>query len=309
MERRAREVHEAAAALAAGAYADEARHAAEGVQRVAAEAATAAARVAEGHRQEAERLAAALDLGRLLQERRRQEEAEQAEAAAALRAGRLAGVRAAVSQALAAGRIEEAEAQLGPVANEYPDDADVASLTLMVAQRRRAVKATAAEQAVVAAHREARRDPGAAVARLEALDVDGLPEPLARQVFGAWARACARLCLERGIGGALRYAPDPGRGAVLAPERPDGPVPRPQRPGHGPGVGGARGGRRALRPAGPPAAVGPPARPPRAARRAGRASRAGPGASPRPPGRSPAMRTRARGAGLPGAAATPRPHR
>jgi hypothetical protein len=128
-----------------------------------------------------------------------------------------------VSQALAAGRIEEAEAQLGPVANEYPDDADFASLTLMVAQRRRAVKATAAEEAVVAAHREARRDPGAAVARLEALDVDGLPEPLARQVFGAWARACARLCLERGIGGALRYAPDPGRGAVLAPERPDGP--------------------------------------------------------------------------------------
>jgi hypothetical protein len=92
-----------------------------------------------------------------------------------------------------------------------------------VAQSRRDVKTDAAERALAAAHRDGRRDPGAAVARLEGLDVEGLPEPLARQVFGAWAQACARLCRERGIAGALRYAPDPGRGAVLAPERPGGP--------------------------------------------------------------------------------------
>jgi hypothetical protein len=220
---RARAVHEAAAALAAGAYADGARHDAEEVVRVAAGAAEAAGRVAEAHRREAERLAAALDLGRLLEERRRQEEAEEARAAAAQRAGRLAGVRSAVSQALAAGRIEEAEAHLGPIASEYPEDAVVASLATMVAQRRRDVKALAAEQAARVAHREARRDPGAAVARLEALDVEGLPEPIARQVFGAWAQACVRLCQERGIAGALRYAPYPGRGAVLTPEQPGGP--------------------------------------------------------------------------------------
>jgi hypothetical protein len=64
-----------------------------------------------------------------------------------------------------------------------------------------------------------RRDPAAAVARLEALDIDGLPEELGRQVFGAWAQACARLCRERGLAEPLRYAPDPGRGAVLARER------------------------------------------------------------------------------------------
>jgi hypothetical protein len=220
---RARHVRGAAEALAAGAYSDEARAAAAQVANVAAGATATAARVAEGHRREAERLAATLDLERLLAERRRQEEAQKAEAAAAERAGRLAGVRSAVSVALAAGRIEEAEALLGPVTNEYPDDADLASLVVMVAQRRQGVKAAAAEQAMQAAHREARRDPGAAVARLEALAVDGLPDALARRVFGAWAQACARLCRERGIVGALRYAPDPGRGAVLAPERPDGP--------------------------------------------------------------------------------------
>jgi hypothetical protein len=54
------------------------------------------------------------------------------------------------------------------------------------------------------------------VARLEAIDVDGLPEDVARQVFGEWARTCARLCRERGIAEPLRYAPDPGRGAVIA---------------------------------------------------------------------------------------------
>lgn len=58
--------------------------------------------------------------------------------------------------------------------------------------------------------------------RLAALDVDGLPDPLSRQVFGEWARACARLCRERGLVEPLRYAPDPGRGAVIARESPDG---------------------------------------------------------------------------------------
>lgn len=40
--------------------------------------------------------------------------------------------------------------------------------------------------------------------------------------FGEWARACARLCRERGLSEPLRYAPDPGRGAVIAREEPDG---------------------------------------------------------------------------------------
>ena len=54
------------------------------------------------------------------------------------------------------------------------------------------------------------------VARLEAVDVEGLPSSLAAQVFGEWARAGSRLCRERGIAEPLRYAPDPGRGAIVA---------------------------------------------------------------------------------------------
>ena len=38
----------------------------------------------------------------------------------------------------------------------------------------------------------------------------------------AWARACSRLCRERGVIVTLRYAPEPGRGAVLAREEPGG---------------------------------------------------------------------------------------
>ena len=67
------------------------------------------------------------------------------------------------------------------------------------------------------ARREDRREPAAAVGRFEELDVDGLPQPLAAQVFGEWARACARLCRERGIADPRRLVPRAGRGAILAP--------------------------------------------------------------------------------------------
>jgi hypothetical protein len=92
-----------------------------------------------------------------------------------------------------------------------------------MAQRVRIVKSAAAEDALWAARREWRSDPAGAVARLETLDVGDLPDPLARQVFGTWAQACGRLCRERGLAEPLRYAPDPGRGAVLAREGPDAP--------------------------------------------------------------------------------------
>ena len=166
---------------------------------------------------------ASLDLERLLAERRREEEAEHARAAAAERARRLSEALAGASSALEAGRLEEARALLGPVRSEYPDDAAVASLLHRLAQREQAVKALAADEALWEARREYKKDPDAALARLEALDVAGLPEPLTRQVFGAWARACARLCRRRELAEPLRYAPDPGRGAVLAREAPEGP--------------------------------------------------------------------------------------
>lgn len=219
----AQQVRREAESLAESAFADEARASALWVAELAGKAEAEAAALADLRRQEAERLAAQLDLGRLLAERQRQEDAEKAKAAEAERAGRLSGALAQARAALEIGRLEEARAVLGPAANENPDNAEIASLLSIIAQRELIVKVDQAEDALWAARREWRRDPAAAVERLQALDTARLPEPLVRQVFGAWAQACARLCRERGLAEPLRYAPVPGRGAVVAREQPGAP--------------------------------------------------------------------------------------
>ncbi|MCC6176196.1 MAG: hypothetical protein IT305_12895 [Chloroflexi bacterium] len=216
VHKRAGELRERAERLTAEAFATEARTAAERVASIAARSAAAAGRLAEDRRAELERLATELDLERVLAERRRQEEAERARAAEAERARRLSGALAEASEALQSGRIEEAKALAGYVCSESPDNADAASLLTMIAQREMTVKTIAADEALWAVRRDLRRDPAEAVARLETLDVDGLPSSLAAQVFGEWARAGSRLCRERSIAEPLRYAPDPGRGAIVA---------------------------------------------------------------------------------------------
>jgi hypothetical protein len=213
---RASELRTRAELLVAEAFAAEARAAAQRVVTLAARSEVVAARHAEERRIELDQLAGQLDLERLLADRRRQQEAETARAAEAERAGRLSGALAEASAALEAGRIEEAKALAGHVCSEDPDNAEAASLLTIITQREMAVKTIAADEALWAVRRELRRDPAEAIARLEALDVDGLPSVLAAQVFGEWARACSRLCRERGVDEALRYAPDPGRGAIVA---------------------------------------------------------------------------------------------
>ena len=116
------------------------------------------------------------------------------------------------------GRLEEAQTLLGAVVTEYPESAEVRSLAQIIAQRVLLVKVQAAERALWLARRDLRHDPEKALEVLTALDVEGLPEPLSRQVFGEWARVCSRLCQERGTLEPLRYAPNPGRGAVIARE-------------------------------------------------------------------------------------------
>lgn len=219
---RARQVRNDAEALSNDAFAEEARAQAKQVANVAGQAEAAAQRSAEQWRQEAEQLARQLDLERLLAERRRQEETDKAKAAEAEKAQRLFGALAQVRETLEAGRLEEAKGLLGPLDKDYPGNPDVTSLLTIVSQRELTVKVNATEEALWSARRSLRRDPAAAVATLATIDVQGLPEPLARQVFGEWARACARLCHEREIAEPLRYAPDPGRGAVIARETPDG---------------------------------------------------------------------------------------
>ena len=220
---RASQVRREAEALVANAFAEEALAAATHVAALASKAEAGANALAEQRRLDAERLATELDLERLLADRRRHEDAENAKAAAAEQAGRLSGALARARSALEAGRCEEAQAVLGPVADENPDNADIASLLNMIIQREVAVKVTAAEDALWLARRAWRRDPEAAVSQLAALDVVGLPEDVGRQVFGTWAQACARLCRQRGFGEPLRYAPNPGCGAVLAREQPGAP--------------------------------------------------------------------------------------
>ncbi|HZU12147.1 MAG TPA: hypothetical protein VFB58_04845 [Chloroflexota bacterium] len=219
----ARQVREQAERLTEQAFAEEARTEARRVADIAVQAEQAAERAVAEWSREAEALAAGLDLERLLAERRRQEEAEKAKAAEAEKARRLAGALARARVALNAGRIEEAKGLLGNAANDYPDNPEIDSLKTIIAQRELAVKVDAAEEALWEARRAYRRDASAAVARLETVDIDGLPEPLARQVFGEWARACSRLCRELDIAEPLRYAPDPGCGAVIARETSDGP--------------------------------------------------------------------------------------
>src|SRR5581483_10875360 len=220
---RARLVREQAEAFAQSAFADEARAAATRVANLATRAEDAAVRQAEERRRAVEAFASRLDLDRLLAERRRQEESERTRAAEAEQAQRLSEGITRARCAIDSGDLEEAKALLGPLTKDNPDNADVASLQDIIARRELSVKVDAAEEALRVARREYRRDPNAAVARLVDLDTERLPDPLARQVFGEWARACSRLCRDRGLVDPLRYAPDPARGAILARERDDAP--------------------------------------------------------------------------------------
>lgn len=213
---RAQRVRQEAAAVATSAFTEAARTAAKRVAEMAAQLETAAGQLVDNRRQAAECLALRLDLERTIAVRRQQEAAEQARVAEAERDRQLSDTLMVVREALQAKQFEQASELLVSVASEHPDNAEIAALWEIVVQRSLALKMSAAEETLWVVRRELRQDPSTAIERLEGLDVDGLPEPLARQVFGEWARACARFCLERCIAAPLRYAPDPGRGAIIA---------------------------------------------------------------------------------------------
>jgi len=219
----AKQVRREAEALGKQAFSDEARKEATRIVSITVQAEVAATDAVVYWQEEVERLAAQLDLERLLAERCRREEVDKAKAAEAERARRLAGALARARSALEAGRFEEAKGLLGAVTSENPCNPEITTLKTIIAQRELTVRVDAVEEALWEARRLYRHDSAAAVAHLEALNLDGLPEPVARQVFGEWARACSRLCQERGITEPLRYAPDLGRGAVITRESPDGP--------------------------------------------------------------------------------------
>lgn len=214
----AHRLQEEARLLAERAFSDDCRAAAAQVAADADRAAVVATEILAGRRREVEDLGRTLDVPRLREARDRQcREREQREAAVEQTQRREALI-AAVRRLLRAGRISEAMASFDPFAAEASSDSELAALADELRTREVQARVATASMALPAAFRELRRQPEAAVRRLEELVVDGLPEDLTRRIFGAWADGCARLCQARGIAAPLRYAPDPGRGLALIPD-------------------------------------------------------------------------------------------
>lgn len=211
---RAAQVRADAERLVEEAFTDDARMSAQRAVETAERAAHLATVLVEERQADVEQMASRLDLARLLAERQRHEDQARREAEAAARAERARELAAAVQQALADGRLNEALLLLDNA--QDVESAELTDLRGLVTQRIRIGRSWAAEQALRLARRSQRHDPAQAVHALEALVVDLLPDSLARQVFGEWARACLRLCRQQGIQAPLRYAPQLGRGAVLA---------------------------------------------------------------------------------------------
>jgi hypothetical protein len=162
---------------------------------------------------ELEELSTRPHVRRLLEEERRAAEAAEREAEERRAAERLRRGLADARALLAEGKENEARRLLGVLGKEHPNSPELASFTDTLDRRARAVKVTEAERALREARRLARRAPADAVARLGALDLDGVPEPLAREVYGCWLAACRRLA----GAAAQHYSSRFGHGAVLRP--------------------------------------------------------------------------------------------
>lgn len=187
----------------------------DGAARVA-EAAAVVADEAQGRLRlvtaEAEALAARDDVARLLEEEREREAAARREAEERDREARLTEAIAEAEEMARAGNFDEALRRLGCLGEEHPNSPDLASCTDKVRRQEWAVKTTMAEQALRTARRN-RRDPEAAIAVLEPLDLTSVPDALARQVYGCWLKACSRLRVD----GAMHYSTAFCKGAIVVP--------------------------------------------------------------------------------------------
>jgi len=213
--------------LAAEAFTDEARALAAQHAVLARSAELTCIQLLAEHTRAAEELASHPYLARALAERRwlAQEQAAPARRAATDRAERLATGLAAINGALTHNQVDEARTLLEPLVREFPDDADVRSRADTIRWRLRQRLVAPAEDAVRdVVRRPYRDDPRAAVTRLAEVQIDGLPEDLARRVFGLWSNACFSLALQLGLHKPRRHAPATSRGMIFAratPEAPD----------------------------------------------------------------------------------------
>ncbi len=173
-----------------------------------------------------EELASRPHLARVVAERRRreQEQAEAAERAEAERTARLANGIAAAKQAHRAGRLDDARALLAPLVRDFPTNQDIQSVLDAVRWHAQHLRIAPAEEALrIVMRRDYRDNPETAVGRLAAIDMEGLPDELARRVFGLWSNRCLQLVHQSGMFDPRRYAPATSRGVVFARRTPDGP--------------------------------------------------------------------------------------
>ena len=191
-----------ASALAGSAFEPAARRQAERVAATAARLANQAEAHASVLAREAEALAEREDIARLLAEEEAQAEEVRMREALAL-AGRY----------LDGGRYEEARRLLTSLEKIISRVPSLERTFETLRRREQAVKMRVAEAALREARRLHRREPVQAIDLIEPLDFGGLPDELARHLYGCWLTACRRI----GLLAAIHYRAGFGRGAVLIP--------------------------------------------------------------------------------------------
>jgi hypothetical protein len=127
-------------------------------------------------------------------------------------------------QALRQEQPEQALRALQPLSAEFPDHPELRrALDAAGWQLRRRAVAPAEDALRDVRSRAYRLDPERTMTRLAGVAMDGVPEDLARQLFGIWSDVCLKVVQQRGWHEPLRYAPQTSRGVVLARQTVDGP--------------------------------------------------------------------------------------
>ena len=215
----ARRVRAAAEALAVEAFSEEARvRAAQHVSGSRQLELRCVEMLAQRTR-EVQELASRPQLSRVLAERRRLAETrrEAARAAESERASRLAHGLEALDAALKADELEQAGELLEPLVREFADNSDLRRKQDILRWRLRNRLVAPIEATLHEISRRAyRQDAEAALARLAGLRTDGLPEDLARRVFGVWSNTCWHVVQLRGMTDPRRETPGTSRGAIWA---------------------------------------------------------------------------------------------
>ena len=205
----AREMREAArraGALAGSALEPATRRAAEHSAGEAGRLANRAEAHAAAIDSEARALARSEGVARLLQEERSRGTETRMREELALAGSHLDG-----------GRYDEARRLLDAAEEDVGGAPDLGRALESLRARESAVRMRAAEAALREARRLHRREPARAIEVIEGAPLEGVPEELARHLYGCWLAACRRL----GLLAAIHYRAGPLRGAVLMPA-PDG---------------------------------------------------------------------------------------